>query len=138
MYGVVLWSDSERNKAVIWCEDHQSLAFFRRQDEPGESGPQGGFAPGDLVQFDLREENELRLAVDPCLVAPHEFPALAARLKSASAGLRRKPISVPAAPAAPRREGALAGRGQGAGVVVLHPSARRPRRTEQREVQTCC
>lgn len=115
MYGVVLWSDSKRNKAVIWCEDHQNLAFFKRDCDAPEVSQ---FAPGDLVEFDLREENELRLAVDPCVVAPHEYPSLAATLKSATAGLQRDPIVLPRPEthdprARPQK--------QSARVVVLHP-----------------
>jgi len=99
MFGVVLWSDDKDGKAVIWCEDHRNLAFYKQESacEAEET-----FAPGDLVEFDLREENNLRLAVDPSLVAPHEFPAIAHDLKSASAGLRKK-IRLPAEPVTPDR-----------------------------------
>lgn len=115
MYGVVLWSDSKRNKAVIWCEDHQNLAFFKRDVDAAEVSQ---FAPGDLVEFDLREENELRLAVDPCLVAPHEYPALAANLKSATTGLEREQILLPR----PEKHDPVARpQNQSARVVVLHP-----------------
>ena len=100
MLGVVLWSDENDKKAVIWCEDHRNLAFFRQEDGGGEET--APFAPGDLVEFDLREENNLRLAIDPCVVAPHEYPSLARDLKSASAGLRRK-TSLPAEPVTPDR-----------------------------------
>lgn len=112
MYGVVLWSDSKQDKALIWCEDHQNLAFFKR-----DHNAQGAtrFVPGDLVEFDLREENELRLAVDPCIVAPHEYPSLAADLRSATNGLRREPITMPR-PESRRPE--ASGR-----VVRLYPNA---------------
>lgn len=115
MYGVVLWSDRKRNKAVIWCEDHQNLAFFKRDCDAAEVSQ---FAPGDLVEFDLREENELRLAVDPCLVAPHEYPAIAANLKSATAGLQREPIALPRAET---RDPGVREQRASARVVVLHP-----------------
>ena len=88
MYGVVLWSDHKDSKAVIWCEDHRNLAFFKK--DIGSDGCATDFEPGDLVAFDLREENNLRLAVDPYVVAPHEFPSLARELKSACLGLREK------------------------------------------------
>jgi hypothetical protein len=110
MYGVVLWSDSKCSRAVIWCEDHRNLAFFR--DDAEGAGSRAGFTPGDLVAFDLREENELRLAVDPYVVAPHEFPSLAMDLKSAFAGLE------PAPPAAPRADPPR-NRGERARVVSL-------------------
>jgi len=129
MYGVVLWSDSRQTKAVIWCEDHRNLAFFKRDGEAGPGMPGGGtrFVPGDLVEFDLREENDLRLAVDPCLVAPHEYPSLAADLRSACAGLERAPVGMPRAE--PRSEPAQrTGR-----VVVLHPQPA----TAQRRLAAC-
>lgn len=127
MYGVVLWSDIDRNRAVIWCEDHRNLAFFKRDCD----APEGTrFVPGDLVEFDLREENELRLAVDPCIVAPHEFPALAADLRSASAGLGRKPVGMP------RPETGEAGEpGDGRRVVV--PFARRAAAPARPMVRVC-
>ncbi len=28
MYGVILWSDQEAQRAVIWCEDHGKLAYL--------------------------------------------------------------------------------------------------------------
>lgn len=112
MYGVVLWSDSKRNKAVIWCEDHQNLAFFKC-DRGGREGSR--FVPGDLVEFDLREENELRLAVDPCLVAPHEYPALAADLQSATAGMQRDSVGLP------RPESGAEPAHRTERVVALHP-----------------
>ena len=78
MYGVVLWSDKQKDRAVIWCEDHRNLAFFK--NEANEEGRGTSFEPGDLVKFDLREIDDLRLAVDPCLVAPGEYPSLAREL----------------------------------------------------------
>ena len=47
MYGVVLWSDKRLGNAVIWCEDHRNLAFFRQDSSP--SGAECWFEPGDLV-----------------------------------------------------------------------------------------
>lgn len=94
MYGVVLWRDSKCNRAVIWCEDHRNLAFFSEDiGGLGASGTRAAFEPGDLVAFDLREENDLRLAVDPYVVAPHEFPSLATDLKSAFEGLSGEDVS---------------------------------------------
>lgn len=126
MYGVVLWSDRKRNRAVIWCEDHRNLAFFRQDSDDG--GESGQFVPGDLVEFDLREENNLRLAVDPCIVAPHEFPSLAGDLKSACAGLERMETAPPRPPRPEQHDEPR--------VVALHPrrdghAARKARRTER-------
>lgn len=81
MYGVVLWSDGEKNRAVIWCEDHGNLAFFKgdHTDGPGIAG----IDPGDLVQFELAEEQQMRLAFNPRLVAADEYPTLAHDLRRA-------------------------------------------------------
>ena len=78
MYGVVLWSDSEENKAVIWCEDHGDLAFFCRKGEI--SAP--ALDPGDFVQFDLTMERHLRFAHNPRLVSEGVYPDLADALSS--------------------------------------------------------
>ncbi len=39
--------------------------------------------PGDLVQFDIREDKRMRLAANPRLVASDEYPSLAQDLKNA-------------------------------------------------------
>ena len=79
MFGVVLWSDQIRNRAVIWCEDHGDLAFFKGD---GVSALEGAnMDPGDLVQFDVCRERHMRLARNPRLVASDEYPTLARDLK---------------------------------------------------------
>lgn len=80
MYGVVLWSDRRTNRAVIWCEDHGDLAFYR-----GVAGGDVAMAAGDLIEFDLREEHDMRRADMPRLVTRRSHPTLGADLKRASA-----------------------------------------------------
>ncbi|PIE12713.1 MAG: hypothetical protein CSA70_08400 [Rhodobacterales bacterium] len=75
MYGVVIWSDFNDGKAVIWCEDHGDLAYFNVPSESVFSGP--ALDPGDLVYFQLQEHNRMRLANNPRLVKESAFPALA-------------------------------------------------------------
>lgn len=65
MFGVVLWSDVDERKAVIWCEDHGDLAFYTQAD----CGSRVAFDPGDWVQFDLTLERNMRFAENPRLVA---------------------------------------------------------------------
>lgn len=65
MFGVVLWSDVDEHKAVIWCEDHGDLAFYK----PSETGGDISLDAGDLVQFDMTMDRHLRLAHNPRLVA---------------------------------------------------------------------
>lgn len=80
MYGVVLWTDQRQNQAVIWCEDHGDLAFYR-----GAAGGDSAMAAGDLVQFDLRDGGDMRFAEAPRLVTRHSHPTLSAELKKVGA-----------------------------------------------------
>ncbi|MCZ4351386.1 hypothetical protein O4H61_02545 [Roseovarius aestuarii] len=82
MYGVVLWSDCVENRAVIWCEDHGDLAFFR-----GEPDGIMALTAGDLVEFDVRDGGEMRLAGPPRLVSHQSHPTLGQELKKAGAQL---------------------------------------------------
>lgn len=96
MYGVVLWSDRNKDCAVIWCEDHASLAFFRNDSASTANGYE--FGPGDLVEFEVREENDLRLALSPSVVAQGEYPGLADRLIRAGQSAQksgREPTGLP-------------------------------------------
>ena len=66
MIGVVLWSDPREGKAVIWCEDHGELAFYRRGDGPACVSI--GIDAGDLVSFDVETVRDLRFAHNPQVV----------------------------------------------------------------------
>ena len=63
MIGVVLWSDPREGKAVIWCEDHGELAFYRGVESPGDD-PQI-FGAGDLIEFEVVTGPKLRYAYNP-------------------------------------------------------------------------
>ncbi|UWQ93485.1 hypothetical protein QEZ52_13770 [Aliisedimentitalea scapharcae] len=65
MFGVVLWSDTDERKAVIWCEDHGDLAFYKQNDQE----PELPLDAGDWVQFDLTMERHMRYAHNPRLVS---------------------------------------------------------------------
>ena len=82
MFGVVLWSDPNQNRAVIWCEDHGELAFLKG-DEP-DAAPSPELDPGDLVQFDMHQDRYIRLASNVKLVASVEYPTLARDLTRAN------------------------------------------------------
>jgi len=73
MFGVVLWSDEQEQKAVIWCEDHGDLAFYR--DTDGDAGFE--FDVGDWVQFDMTMDCHKRFAHDVRLVSEGVFLGLA-------------------------------------------------------------
>jgi hypothetical protein len=78
MLGVVLWSDPQENKAVIWCEDQGDLAFYRQSDGPVDA--QVILDAGDLVKFDMTMERHLRFAHNPQLVSEGMYPELAQTL----------------------------------------------------------
>jgi hypothetical protein len=88
MLGVVLWSDAEDQKAVIWCEDHGDLAFYSTTETALSSDV--GFDAGDLVQFDVTMDRHLRYAHNPRLVSEGVYPSLADTLVSESAAPRRR------------------------------------------------
>lgn len=80
MYGVVLWADERDSKAVIWCEDHGHLAFY----SAAEHSPMDGLNldPGDLIEFDVKEHKNLRLARNPIVVSGDFSSGLAQKLKA--------------------------------------------------------
>ncbi len=86
MFGVILWSDPKNRRAVIWCEDHEELAFFRGDDAKDgcSTAPELSFEAGDLIRFDLRQEGQLRLACNLRMVEADGYPSLARDLVSAS------------------------------------------------------
>ena len=75
MFGVVLWSDEAENKAVIWCEDHGNLAFYTQTEAAGVADL--SIDAGDLIQFDLREHQQMRFARNLKLVSEDQFPTIA-------------------------------------------------------------
>lgn len=89
MYGVVLWSDRAQDRAVIWCEDHGDLAYYR--GEGSVLSDIDTIQPGDLVQFDLAEGRGMRLAQRPRLVAQDSHPTLTQDLKRASSEMGSLP-----------------------------------------------
>lgn len=114
MFGVVLWSDTQENKAVIWCEDHGDLAFYRQPDQ-GDQGEDVMLDAGDWVQFDVTMERHMRYAHNPRLVAEGVFSDLAESLggaaqpKAGTPRLRRQSADIIPFSRLSRRDGA--GRG---------------------------
>lgn len=68
MLGVVLWSDAKKQKAIIWCEDQGDLAYYGSCEH---NVAEIGLGEGDLIQFDLSEAQDLRLAKNPKRIAEH-------------------------------------------------------------------
>lgn len=79
MFGVVLWSDEQDQKAVIWCEDHGDLAFYRNSSDTCEIEMDAG----DWVQFDIKMDKNQRKAHNPRLVCEGVYPELADSLCAA-------------------------------------------------------
>ncbi len=80
MYGVVLWSDTQAQSAVFWCEDHGDLAFYKTCERSEDKT----FDAGDWVQFDVALDCEHRLALNPRLVAEGLYTDLADKLSAAT------------------------------------------------------
>lgn len=83
MLGVVLWNDPEAEKAVIWCEDHGQLAFFK--GELDETAQKVELNVGDLVSFEMIEDAHLRYAHDLRTLSAQEYPDIANCLTSTEA-----------------------------------------------------
>ncbi len=75
MIGIVLWCDSSKNRAVIWCEDHGDLAFYRPL-----SSDDTCLHKGDCVTFTLEQSGDLRRATDLVVLEQESHSALAACL----------------------------------------------------------
>ncbi|PYC48461.1 hypothetical protein DI396_05660 [Litorivita pollutaquae] len=87
MFGVVLWSDTQDQKAVIWCEDHGDLAFYNAGQETDAQSCFDGCSldAGDLVQFEIDTAEATRIARNPRLIAEGQYPTLAAELAGKTA-----------------------------------------------------
>ncbi len=84
MYGVVLWADEIDSKAVIWCEDHGNLAYYSAADHSMHRGV--ALDAGDLIQFDLQEERDCRLARNLQHVDSGFAPDIASNLQAKKTG----------------------------------------------------
>ncbi|SNR24326.1 hypothetical protein EYF88_01630 [Paracoccus sediminis] len=83
MIGVVVWSSADREKAVIWCEDHAALAYLQGRDNLSHAAcwPQ----PGDLVELESEIVGPLRHARRVTMLSEQEFPHLPAMLRNNAA-----------------------------------------------------
>ena len=90
MYGVVLWADRKDQKAVIWCEDHGDLALYHDAESNVHDGV--SLDEGDLIEFDLKQEENLRLAHNPRRLAQNHYPGLAQALRHADASRNTGPM----------------------------------------------
>lgn len=89
MNGVVLWSDADQHKAVIWCEDQGDLAFYA-QKTPLEMVD---LHEGDLICFDLTLQKNRRMAENPQILAEAVCMGLAHCLSEALPAAALDPVS---------------------------------------------
>ncbi|MBK4217065.1 hypothetical protein JJJ17_14120 [Paracoccus caeni] len=80
MIGVIVWSSEDREKAVIWCEDHASLAYL--QGRSSLTDPQTWPGPGDLVELESEIVGALRYARHVAMVSENGRPDLGEMLKA--------------------------------------------------------
>jgi len=83
MLGVVLWSDTNAQKAVIWCEDQGELAFYTPSDRSVHNAP--SLDAGDLVKFEVTVQKNMRKATNPQLLEQSHSPNLQTNLRSSRA-----------------------------------------------------
>lgn len=77
MFGVVLWSNPDEGKAVIWCEDQGDLAYVK----PGGLGPDPlMIEAGDLVELELSQGARSRSVESARLIERQAYPTLADKL----------------------------------------------------------
>jgi hypothetical protein len=82
MIGVVVWSNAEREKAVIWCEDHASLAYLHGRQNLIAAGQWP--SPGDLLELETEIVGNLRHARNVSLVSEQGCRQLPQMLRHSS------------------------------------------------------
>lgn len=80
MYGVILWSDPQIKKAVIWCEDQTNLAYYEAPEQL-KSAETCFFDAGDYVEFDISMDDNLCRASNAQIVVSGSDPRLPVRLE---------------------------------------------------------
>jgi hypothetical protein len=94
MYGVILWSDPYVRKAVIWCEEKGSLAYYEAPEHV-ERADDLFFDTGDYVEFDVTMDNDLARAQNAQVVMSAGGPSIPHTLSigTYSDPVIRKPLS---------------------------------------------
>ena len=82
MIGVVVWSSADKEKAVIWCEDHAALAYL--QGRENLTSPVWWPQPGDLVELDSEIIGALRNARRVSLLSEQEYADLPGMLRASA------------------------------------------------------
>ncbi|WP_439122195.1 hypothetical protein [Marivita sp.] len=93
MFGVVLWSDAAAQKAVIWCEDQGELAYYTPGDGSIHDAP--ALDAGDLIQFDVVVQENVRKARNPQVLMPSHSPDLPEKLRAGQPDVAHKAAVTP-------------------------------------------
>ena len=104
MFGLVLWSDPKRRKALIWCEDQSDLAYFDGADDGEEQTQADGWDTsavlnvGDALLFDICQNGQMRRATNLRALVKGGAEDLTDQLKAAARakGLAESPATAPA------------------------------------------
>lgn len=80
MIGVVIWSSSSTEKAVIWCEDQGPLAYLQGTDDLAAEIEWP--VPGDLLHLDCENVGNLRHARSVRIVSQQACPQLPMALRN--------------------------------------------------------
>ncbi|MEM5477198.1 hypothetical protein [Pacificibacter sp. AS14] len=78
MYGLILWYDPEKNKAIVWCDDSDKLAYASSTDIT--LGATETLEVGDLVTFDIVTFGEFRGCINLKLVEAQNAPEISRSL----------------------------------------------------------
>ena len=92
MFGVVLWSDAAAQKAVIWCEDQGELAFYTPENGSIHGAP--ALDAGDLIQFDVSVQQNMRKASNPQVLMQSHSPDLPEKLRAGQPKVSADPAPV--------------------------------------------
>jgi len=79
MSGVVLWSNENQQKAVIWCEDQGDLAFYLQE----QCQALVDLHEGDVICFDLTLPQNRRMVVNPMVLEEEKCTGLVESLFAA-------------------------------------------------------
>jgi hypothetical protein len=78
MFGIVLWSDPKKHKAIVWCDDCAKLAYASASDIM--LGENETLAVGDLVQFTLISFGDFRGCTNLRLLESQNAPNISKHL----------------------------------------------------------
>lgn len=67
MFGVVIYISPDRQRAIIWCEDHGPLAYVKADKTLRDT--RQAIAVGDCVRFSARTDGDFRIGRELCPIS---------------------------------------------------------------------